>query len=82
MGAVSMGWALTFYAAFSAAAALGAQGQPAWRAVTVAVVAWYVIDSALSVATGFALNAVPNTLLLAGYLLPVWRSGVLGARGL
>lgn len=80
MGAVSMGWALTFYAAFSAAAALGPQGRPAWRAVTVAVVGWYVIDSALSFATGFALNAAPNTLLLAGFLLPVWRSGVL-ARG-
>ena len=82
MGAVTLGWALTFYAAFSAAAALGPQGRSAWRVVTVAVAGWYVIDCWLSIATGFALNAVPNTLLLAGYPAPVWRSGVLGARSL
>jgi hypothetical protein len=76
LGAVTIGWGLTLYAAVDAAHKLGG---PMWRRLTVAVVAWYVIDSALSVATGFALNAVPNTLFLIGWLLPLRASGALGA---
>ncbi len=77
MGAVSLGWGLTLLAAFSAAHRLGDQAGPVWRMITVAAVVWFVIDSALSVATGFWLNAVSNTGLILGYLAPVIASGVL-----
>lgn len=77
MGALTIGWALTLAAAIRAAQA-GATGL--WRGIGGAVLAWYVIDSALSVATGFALNAVSNTVLLIGLMLPLWRGGVLAAR--
>ncbi|MFT3723111.1 MAG: hypothetical protein QM773_05940 [Hyphomonadaceae bacterium] len=77
MGAVTMGWGLTFVAVFAAAHRLGNQAAMVWRLVSASVLAWFVIDSALSVATGFALNAVPNAALLVGYLVPVIANGVL-----
>jgi hypothetical protein len=81
MGAVTMGWGLTFLATFMAAHRLGDQAGPVWRMLTLGVVVWFVVDSGLSVATGFWLNAVSNTALLAGYLVPVLASGVMrGAR--
>lgn len=76
LGAVTIGWGLTLAAAVAAAHIVGAA---MWRRLTVAVVVWYVIDSALSVATGFALNAAPNTLFLLGWLLPMGASGAIGA---
>lgn len=77
LGAVTIGWSLTLAAAIWAAHLLGAQSRPVWALVTVALAAWYVIDTALSVATGFGLNAIPNTIFLAVFLLPIIRSGVL-----
>ena len=77
MGAVTLGWWLTLEAAFRAIDLLGEKAAPVWRGVTLSVVGWYVIDGALSAATGYALNIVPNTLLLAGYLIPVMATGVL-----
>lgn len=77
LGAVSLGWALTLWAAIRAADALGPAGAPIWRLVTGSVVCWYVVDSALSVATGFALNVVPNTVLAGGFLAAIVGSGVL-----
>ncbi|MDZ4760010.1 MAG: hypothetical protein SGJ21_02935 [Alphaproteobacteria bacterium] len=68
LGAVMMGWALTIFGMVKAADILGA---PVWRALTGAMVAWYVLDSAISVFTGFPINAVSNTVFLATYLLPV-----------
>lgn len=75
MGAVTLGWGLTFLAAFGAAHRLGDQAGPVWRMLTVAAVAWFVIDSALSITTGFWLNAVSNTGLILGYLAPLIASG-------
>lgn len=72
MGAVTIGWSLTFYAAFEAAHALGAQSGRIWRLITVSVVVWYVIDGALSALTGYALNIASNTVLLIGYLIPLF----------
>lgn len=77
MGAVTMGWGLTFVATFMAAHRLGEQAGLVWRMATLGVIVWFVIDSALSVATGFALNAVSNAGLLAGYLIPVLATGVM-----
>jgi len=79
MGCVTIGWALTVAAVLRANDLLGARSAPVWRMATVAMVVWFVTDSALSVATGFALNAVSNTALFALYLLAVTRSGVLRA---
>ena len=76
-GALTIGWALTI---FGMARAAETSGAAVWRALTVSLVAWYVIDSAISVLTGFPLNALSNTLLMSGYLAPVLSSGVLSPR--
>lgn len=80
LGAVTIGWSITLYAAIRAALALGAAGRSIWRLTTAGVLVWYAIDSTLSLATGYALNAALNTLLAAGFLLPVIASGVLDRR--
>lgn len=77
MGAVTLGWWLTLEAAFKGIDLLGERAAPVWRGVTLSVVGWYVIDGALSAATGFALNILPNTVLLIGYLIPVLATGVM-----
>ena len=53
------------------------QAWPVWILVTSSVAVWYAIDTALSLATGFGLNAIPNTIFLAAFLLPIVCSGVL-----
>lgn len=73
-GALSIGWGLTILATIGAANAAGAS---LWRALTGAVLVWFVIDSAISIATGFELNAVSNTVLVIAFLTPVLASGVL-----
>ena len=50
-----------------------------WRGIVNAVLIWYVLDSALSIATGFWLNIVPNTLLLVLLLVPIVKTRVLSA---
>jgi len=77
MGAVTLGWWLTLEATFKAIDLLGDRAGPVWRGVTLSVVGWFVIDGALSAATGYALNIIPNTLLLVGYLIPVLATGVM-----
>lgn len=74
LGAVMMGWAITMFGMVSAAARLGA---PVWRSLTIAVVVWFVIDSALSIATGVPMNAVANTGFLLTFLVPIVGAGVL-----
>lgn len=74
LGAVTLGWGLTMLAVVRAGAAEASR----WRAVTAAVLIWYAVDSIASVASGFALNAVSNTLFLAAFLVAVIGSGVLG----
>jgi hypothetical protein len=74
LGAVTIGWALTIFGMIKAAETVG---PPVWRALTTALVVWYVIDSALSILTGVPVNAVSNTVLLVTYLVPVLASGVL-----
>lgn len=81
MGAVTLGWSVTLLAAVQAAHALGDRAAPVWKLLTTGVIGWYVVDSCLSVATGFPLNALSNSILVAGYLLPVLRGGVLRRPG-
>lgn len=77
VGAVSIGWATAFFYTIGAAIDLGPLGRPLWHGMTTAVIVWFIIDGSLSVATGFAHNLVPNTLLLAQYLIGVSGSGVM-----
>jgi len=77
MGAVTLGWGLTLFATVNAAHELGERAAPVWRMLTASVIAWYVIDSTISIATGFALNAASNTVLTLGYLAPVMMTGVM-----
>ncbi|MBI1405923.1 MAG: hypothetical protein GC145_07335 [Caulobacter sp.] len=77
MGAVSLGWSITLWAAMSAAAQMGDQGGPIWRLIAISTVVWFVIDTPISIATGYGLNAIPNTVLLIGLLIPLLASGVL-----
>lgn len=79
-GAVTIGWSLTLMALVRATPNLGDGAAGLWRSVSYGLVAWYVIDSSLSIATGFGLNAVSNTLFLVAFLLAAWRSGVLRLR--
>jgi hypothetical protein len=79
LGAVTLGMALAVLAAARAAERPGPEGRPIWVRLTGAMAVWYLVDSGLSVATGFPLNAVSNTLILAGFLAPVLGSGVLGS---
>jgi hypothetical protein len=78
LGAVTLGWGLTLMAAMQAANLLGERGGPVWRAIVGGVLVWWVVDCALSMATGYGMNVAPNTIFLAAFLLPILRSGVLG----
>jgi hypothetical protein len=73
LGAVTIGWGLVMLGVVREAA----KGSALWRHLTFAIAAWFVIDSALSVAAGFPYNAVLNIALLASFLAPVLGSGVL-----
>lgn len=78
MGAVTIGWGLTILFLLPA---IHAAGPPAWRGLTAALVIWFVVDGALSIATGFALNIVPNTMLAVTYLVPLMLNGALRTPG-
>ena len=78
LGAVTVGWSLTLLAAIRAASLLDRPAaRPVWSLIALSVVVWWAIDSALSAATGFALNIAPNTVFAAAFLVPMIRSGVL-----
>ena len=81
MGAVTLGWGLTALAAICTAIRLGPDGRGLWIGILASVLVWFAVDSSLSIATGFALNAVSNSIILAAFLLPVLLSGVLGQGG-
>lgn len=78
LGAVCVGWSITFFATFQAANALhGEAAATVWRTTLMGLTVWYIIDSTLSVATGFAGNAVVNTLFFASLAFPILCAGVL-----
>lgn len=77
MGCVSIGWAVTMFMIIRAAFLLGDHARSIWVGLTVGVAIWFVIDSALSVATGFGLNVVSNTILIVTYLIAIVASGAL-----
>lgn len=77
LGAVSIGWAVMLHLVISAAITLGPAGRPLWRAVSAGIWTWFVVDSTLSVLTGFGLNVIPNLLLLGMCVIGLRGSGVL-----
>jgi hypothetical protein len=78
LGGVCIGWSITLLATFQAANELsGATATRIWRLITLGLVCWYVIDSYLSVATGFWFNALVNTSFFAALVTPIITSGVL-----
>ena len=80
MGAVTMGWGLTYVAAFKALFTLEpAKAAPIWRMLVLGSLVWFVVDSTISVVTGIWMNAVSNTILLILLLIPVTKSGVLNS---
>jgi hypothetical protein len=79
-GALSLGLALLMMAAVRASDGMGPGRGAIWGYAVTAMVAWFVTDSVISIANGFSLNAVSNTVLLLGFLAPVLGSGVLRQR--
>jgi hypothetical protein len=78
MGAITIGWMMTLYTLLCAAWSLGdAEAQPLWRGAAISIAVWYVIDSYVSIATGFPLNAISNTALAGAMLLPILVTGKL-----
>lgn len=75
MGCVSIGWAASMLAVMLVAFRMGERAGALWSAITLGVVLWFITDSALSVATGFGLNVIPNAVLLATYLFGVLAGG-------
>lgn len=79
MGAVSIGWAVMLY--FILFEALQTRSlkaaKPLWNAISSGMAAWFVIDSTLSIATGFGYNVVPNVLLTGMYVVGLIGIGVL-----
>ncbi|MDM7956563.1 hypothetical protein [Blastomonas sp.] len=82
MGAVTLGWGATVLAVVRGTREMpAAQSLALWRGITVALLLWYVVDSALSVATGFWRNALSNTVLIGWYLLLVARHPARAGQG-
>ena len=76
MGAVTMGWGLTYFGAFKALYALDkATAAPIWRYLLGISLVWYGVDSGISIATGFWMNAVSNTIVMVLFLVPLVKSG-------
>ena len=80
MGAVSLGWGLTVLAVASVSGGFDiTTARRLWRRIGLAIGAWYAIDSTISIATGYPLNAVSNTVLVAAFLLILARGGMLAS---
>ncbi len=77
LGGVMCGWGVTLYAAFQAAHMIGDRGAHIWRLILASLIFWFVVDSSLSIATGFALNALMNVGFLLAFVVPIGLSGVL-----
>jgi hypothetical protein len=78
MGALTIGWMMTLYTLCRVAWSLDdAAARPLWRGAALSIGVWYVIDSYVSIATGFPLNAVSNTVLAGAILLPIVVTGQL-----
>ncbi len=69
LGAVMVGWGAALLVVLFGSFRRGAR--EAWSIVAVSVAAWFVPDTALSLATGFWQNAVLNVVVAALYIVPL-----------
>ncbi len=74
MGAVTFGWGLTALAVVRYVAEDPEQRRTLLGPVTMALLAWFVLDSSLSILNGFAPNAVSNVLIISGWVAGVTLS--------
>lgn len=77
MGCVTLGWGLTLTAVMLNLPRLGDAQRPVLQGVLIASIIWFASDSAISILTGFGLNAASNTVLLIGLIVPLAAGGVL-----
>ncbi len=75
IGAITIGWALTIMPLVKCAHQ--SSGPQVWRSLTFAMLAWFVIDSFVSVVTGVPGNAVSNAGFVGLFLVPILWTGVL-----
>ncbi len=81
MGAVTFGWALMVLAAASVSHLMAPEVcRLLWRRISWALAAWLVVDCAISLATGFALNVASNLMLTAAFVAIMAGAGVFGRR--
>ncbi len=82
LGAVAIGWASSLWVIIQAALTLerhdAAAAQRVWMLTIAGILVWFVIDSALSIATGFGRNAISNAIFTAAFFAPLVASGVIG----
>lgn len=76
IGAITMGWGVTFFYFFRAAHASNI-GNKMYRQAFVVMIIWNLIDGYVSYRTGFALNIASNLLLSLGMVIPLYMSGKL-----
>lgn len=76
-GALTLGWGITVLGCMRFAERIGAS---IWVWLLASFCAWYAFDSAISIGTGFPINAASNTIVLTGLLVPILGSGVLRQR--
>jgi hypothetical protein len=71
-GAVLAGWMVIVYGLVSSGVL---QANPALRKTLLwSLVMWFVLDSVQSAANGAALNVLINAVILAGFVVPLWKS--------
>ena len=76
IGAITMGWGVTFFYFFRAAHASNI-GNKMYRQAFVVMIIWNIIDGYVSHQTGFTLNIASNLLLSLGMVIPLYMSGKL-----
>ena len=76
IGAITMGWGVTFFYFFRAAHASNI-GNKMYRQAFVVMIIWNLIDGYISYRTGFTLNIASNLLLSLGMVIPLYMSGKL-----
>jgi hypothetical protein len=76
IGAISIGWGVTFFYFFRAAHASNISNKM-YRQAFVVMIIWNLIDGYVSYRTGFALNIASNLLLSLGMVIPLYMSGKL-----
>lgn len=79
LGGVMCGWGVTLFAGFQAIEAVADARLRTrfWRIMLAGILVWFVVDSGLSIATGFALNAVMNAAFMLAFCVPIVASGAI-----